>query len=336
MVYKIAFGVDKQKWADFVCCHPDGNIFQTPEMYDLYGYTRHYEPVFLAVINQKAEILGILLAVIQKEYSGVLGKFTARSIIHGGPLIKDDDPDVLAFLLKKYGKIVKKKAIYSQLRNFRDWGELKEIFQKNRCEYLEHLNFIVDCRNSGNIKEAVSKSKLRQIKKSKKEGARIIEPQTLKQVRDFYELLERLYKVKIKKPLPDWSFFEIFYLSKNVGRYFLIEYKSKIIGGIMCPIFNKKAIYEWFVCGLDGRYKGIYPSILATWAVIDYANANDIDVFDFMGAGKPDQSYGVRDFKSKFGGELVNYGRFEKIHRPVLMQIGKFGFKLWQRRKHEA
>lgn len=31
-----------------------------------------------------------------------------------------------------------------------------------------------------------------------------------------------------------------------------------------------------------------------------------------MGAGVPnDGGYGVRDFKAKFGGELVEYGRFK-------------------------
>ena len=133
--------------------------------------------------------------------------------------------------------------------------------------------------------------------------------------------------------MPDWSLFEKFYYRKDIGRYFLIEYKSQIIGGIMCPIFNKKVIYEWFVCGLDGKYKGIYPSVLATWAAIDYANCNNIDVFDFMGAGKPDQDYGVRDFKSKFGGRLINYGRYEKVHQPMMFEIAKVGFKLWQKIK---
>ena len=327
--------IDKNKWNDFVYNHPNGNVFQTPEMYEVYQSTKNYEPVFLAVVNDKDEISGTLLAVIQKEYSGVLGNFTARSIIHGGPLIKDDDPAVLDFILKEYNKIIKKKVIYSQFRNFRDWGEKKKIFQKHNYEYLEHLNFIVDCRNPDHIKKAVSKSKLRQINKSKKEGAKIIEPQSIEQVSQFYDLLKHLYKKKVKKPLPDWSLFEKFYYRKDIGRYFLIEYKSQIIGGIMCPFFNKKVIYEWFVCGLDGKYKGIYPSVLATWAAIDYANLNNIDVFDFMGAGKPDQDYGVRDFKSKFGGQLVNYGRFEKVHQPILMEIGKLGFKLWQRRKYE-
>ena len=329
-IYKIATEIDRIKWSEFVYNHPNGNIFQPPDMYEVYQNTKNYEPVFLSVVNNKDEILGTLLAVIQKEYSGVLGKFTARSIIHGGPLIKDDDPDALDFLLKEYDQIIKKKAIYSQFRNFRDWGDKKEIFQKHNCEYLKHLNFIVDCRNLDHIKKAVSKSKLRQINKSKKKGAKIIEPLSIEQVSQFYDLLKHLYKEKVKKPLPDWSLFEKFYYRKDVGRYFFIEYKSKIIGGIMCPIFDKKVIYEWFVCGLDGKYKGIYPSVLATWAAIDYANLNNIDIFDFMGAGKPDQDYGVRNFKSKFGGQLVNYGRFEKVHKKLLMKIGKLGLKMSQ------
>ena len=36
----------------------------------------------------------------------------------------------------------------------------------------------------------------------------------------------------------------------------------------------------------------------------------------FGGAGKPDKPYGVRDYKLKFGGQLVNWGRFEKVHKP--------------------
>ena len=90
--------IDKNKWYEFVFDHPHGNIFQTPEMYEVYQSTKNYEPVFLAVVNSNDEISGTLLAVIQKEYSSVLGNFTARSIIHGGPLIKNDDSKNLNFV----------------------------------------------------------------------------------------------------------------------------------------------------------------------------------------------------------------------------------------------
>ena len=42
-----------------------------------------------------------------------------------------------------------------------------------------------------------------------------------------------------------------------------------------------------------------------------------------MGAGKPDEDYGVRDFKAKFGGELLEHGRYLKIHHSFLYNTGK-------------
>jgi len=52
-----------------------------------------------------------------------------------------------------------------------------------------------------------------------------------------------------------------------------------------------------------------------------------------MGAGKPDEGYGVRDFKAKFGGELVEHGRFIHINQPVLYTIGKQAVKFLKRKK---
>jgi serine/alanine adding enzyme len=43
-----------------------------------------------------------------------------------------------------------------------------------------------------------------------------------------------------------------------------------------------------------------------------------------MGAGKPDEGYGVREFKSKFGGELVEHGRFLFVCNPRLYALGKY------------
>jgi len=113
-----------------------------------------------------------------------------------------------------------------------------------------------------------------------------------------------------------------------MGKYFLIEYKGQIVGGIMCPIYNNKIIYEWYIAGEDGKHKGIYPSVLATWAPVNYAINNGLAQFDFLGAGKPDEDYGVREFKSSFGGTMVNYGRFTRINNRLLYSIGKTGLRL--------
>ena len=40
---------DKTQWSEFVYDHPQGNIFQTPELAEVYTKTKNYEPITLAV-----------------------------------------------------------------------------------------------------------------------------------------------------------------------------------------------------------------------------------------------------------------------------------------------
>jgi lipid II:glycine glycyltransferase (peptidoglycan interpeptide bridge formation enzyme) len=47
-----------------------------------------------------------------------------------------------------------------------------------------------------------------------------------------------------------------------------------------------------------------------------------------MGIGRPDKSYGVRDFKIRFGGDTVNYGRFIRINNKLKYSIAKSGFNI--------
>jgi len=162
-------------------------------------------------------------------------------------------------------------------------------------------------------------------------GACIEEPQSEDEVKIYYHLLLDLYKNKVRKPLPDWSFFKEFYynsLEGKLGIIRLIKVKNRIIGGILSPITNSKNIYEWYVVGLDGEYKKQFPSILATWIPIDYALTNQLQHFDFMGLGKPDVHYGVRDFKMKFGKEVVNYGRFGRRNNKILYKLVEFGYNI--------
>ena len=177
----------------------------------------------------------------------------------------------------------------------------------------------------------MSESRRRQIKKAIKSGVEIIEAQSQDDVIAYYEILKDLYINKVKTPLFPVEFFLSFF-DNSFGKYLLVKYEGKIIGGIMCPILKARTIYEWFVCGLDEQYKNQYPSVMATYAAIEYANSNNISCFDFMGAGKPDEAYGVRDFKARFGGEMVEHGRYICVRKPLLYNIGKLGVKLLKKR----
>ena len=99
----------------------------------------------------------------------------------------------------------------------------------------------------------------------------------------------------------------------------------------MCPVMDGRCVYEWFVCGDDATYKNLYPSVMATYAAMEFAAKNNIPRFDFMGAGVPGEKYGVRDFKARFGGQEVEHGRFLYVAQPWLYKIGSLGVKIKKR-----
>ena len=112
-----------------------------------------------------------------------------------------------------------------------------------------------------------------------------------------------------------------------------MKFEGKVIGGIMCPILEGRCIYEWFVCGMDTEYRNQNPSVMATYAAMEYGNTHGLMRFDFMGAGEPGVPYGVRDFKAEFGGELVEHGRFLCVSKPIQYKIGVMGVKILKKMK---
>lgn len=48
---EITDSADVTKWSDFVYNHKHGNIFQTPEMAEVYKRTKNCEPITLAVVD---------------------------------------------------------------------------------------------------------------------------------------------------------------------------------------------------------------------------------------------------------------------------------------------
>jgi lipid II:glycine glycyltransferase (peptidoglycan interpeptide bridge formation enzyme) len=315
------------EWERFVYNHPHANFFQSNKALSFFQQVNNYESV-LIVARKHKEIVGSLLAVIIKEGTGLKGYFSRRCIVWGGPLIDGKDDEVFVSLLHRLERFVSSKCIYIEFRNFWDQTDYMNLFRKNAYNFNEHLNYIVQVSTLEESKAGLSKSKKRQVNKSLKSGAELVSAKNLKQIKQFYNLLYRLYKEKVRKPLPSFDFFSCFFQNRSLGTYILVHYENRIIGGIMCPIY-KDTIYEWFVCGMDGNIKNVYPSVLATWGPIEYAANNGLKYFDFMGAGRPDENYGVREFKSKFGGNLVNYGRFVKVVKPFQYQIGKTGLQAY-------
>ncbi len=325
--------INRAEWSALVKASATGTWFQSPEAYDFYASMPGLFKPFAIGLENEGKLSAVCVGYITVEKSALKQAMTRRAIIVGGPCLADDcSNEEVEALMKAVRKELKSEAIYVECRNFNDYSRWKDAFASAGFDYVPHLNFHVNTSSVETVEANLGKSRKRDIRTSLRDGATIIEKPTLEQVREYYTILEHLYKTRVKTPLFPLSFFEKLWQHKD-GRFILVALNNEIIGGTVCVEQEGKCLYEWFACGRDGEWKAIFPSTLATYSGIRYAAEHNCPRFDMMGAGKPDEAYGVRDFKAKFGGTEVEHGRFLCITKPLLYKIGVLGVKILKKLK---
>ena len=340
--------IDQQQWSELVQSSPTATWFQTKEAYEFYAANPEEMTPFAVAIQRTNKLVAVCVGYITQAKNKLVQCLTCRAIIIGGPVIDEDATaeEVAALLnavkklqrsdLQPTGRSTAKRStglspIYIETRNFHDYSRWKEVFQNSGFQYQPHLNFHVDTSSVEVVDKNLGKSRKRDIRTTIRDGVTPVYQPTIDQIKEYYQILLNLYTTKVKTPLFSWNFFEQLHRTEH-ARFILTEYQGRIIGGTVCVELPSKALYEWFACGEDGVYDHIYPSCYATYLGIKFAAESGCQIFDMMGAGKPDEAYGVRDFKAKFGGELVEHGRFLCIRKPLLYYIGKLGVKILKKR----
>ena len=331
----ITFDVEDQKWDEYIKNHPFGNIFQTTAMYNVYKKTENYFPIKLCAVNEDTdEIEGVLNGVTIREMTGLLGKgilgeFSTRSIVEGGPLVSDNSVETLSEMLFEYDKKVQKKSLYTEIWNLH---EMKPLLSKvKNYNYEDHLNFLANLEVSEEVLwRQLDRSKRRNISRTIKAGVLIEEIKHKKMIPIFYELVKETYK-RVKVPLSDITLFESAFdelVPKNMAKFFLARYDDQYIGGRVFLAYNNR-IYDWYAGSLDNGLS-LAPNDCLVWNALKWGMKNNYKIYDFGGAGKPDAEYGPREFKRRFGGSLVNYGRHVHIHSPLKKKITDYGLKIYQ------
>lgn len=310
------------------------NWFQSIECYNFYSNLFFLEP-FKFEVKRGEEVKGKIVGYIQKDGGKIKQFFSRRAIINGGPMLAEDiTSDELESLLNECRKSLMGKAIYVESRNFEDYSWVRATLERNGWRYEPHYDIKICCTDRDSVERNIGKHRRRYIRLSVNNGATIVNTPNLEQVKEFYTILQELYKTKVKTSLWPFEFFEKLFYSQ-FGKYILIEFDGKIIGGSACVVSHEdNVLYEWFACGNDNTIKNIHPSSLVKYGGICYCFDYQIRTFDMMGAGAPgDGGYGVRDFKQEFGGELVEYGRFKCILNKPLYMMGRIGVVLLKKIK---
>jgi serine/alanine adding enzyme len=324
--------VDLIKWDSLVQSSVFSSPFQTPAFYHVHNqHKKRGAHVF--ALEQEGEYKALVVVTIQSE-KGPISFLSERGIVYGGPLIYTNDPKSIEFFLKQVVSIIKSTVIYLESRNFFDYSLYKQCFLDSSWNYQPYLNFQLQLANvkAKELTSVFSYNRRNEIKKSIANGAIYSACSTQQELSEIYAILQDLYNKKVKLPLPDLKYF-IDLFNQSILKAFIVKHDGTTIGGSFCIVLPNKSMYTFYYCGLREYSKKIYPTHLAVLASMEYAVENNIPVFDFMGAGKPGEVYGVRDYKAQFGGELVEYGRFVNVTKPVLFSIAKIGLNIWKRLK---
>lgn len=307
------------------------HYFQSPYFFKVSRASKKLIPFYI-VAREEGELVGILLLVRQVQSTLPLLSFlSSRLIIWGGPVVRNNSPEILDGLLRFYNQR-RPKTIYTQIRNLSDTGAYKNLFRNNGFRYEEHLNIVVDLSRSEEDlwKEVVTKRR-NQIRRAEKEGCSVEQQTSIDALRTCYTILQEVYG-RTKVPLPDFSHFESLRVHSDARaglRVFTVVWEGRIIGCMLCLAYGHW-LFDYYAGAFSAYYKK-YPNDLLPWAVFNWAKKNGFTYFDFGGAGKPGIPYGVRDYKKQFGGELVCYGRYEQVHADRLFHLIKKGYQFWQR-----
>jgi lipid II:glycine glycyltransferase (peptidoglycan interpeptide bridge formation enzyme) len=318
--------IDRRQWEALVDRSPVATVFQTPEFIDFIVENGLYGTKTIGV-EEDGVLKGLAVCWILAEGKGLKKRLSSRAIINGGPLFDENiSEEALTLLLKSTVTELKRNCTYIETRNFNDYSRWKPIFEACGFRYQPHYNFHIDTTNYETVEANMGKSRRRDIKYTLREGAVAVEATTLDEVDAFYDILFTLYRNKVKRPLFQLDFFHQL-LKKPFAHLVLVKFQEEVVGGSLCLELKGRVLYEWFVCGRDNEWRNVHPSELATYEAIALAVRQGCRRFDMMGAGEPDKSYGVRDFKAHFGGALVEHGRYLHLCRPLVYKAGEFVIK---------
>ena len=311
-----------QKLDNFLVKQGSYTFFQSSAYTDL--YTRNGYKTLSIVGIDNGEIVASCNVVVLKESYGPLSGLTARAIITGGPVTTHTS--YFEDIIIKLKDLLKNEAIYLQIRNvFELCHEKKVILENFGIEYKKHYTILNSLDE--NPMNYYSSGRRKNIRRAIRNKLIFRQLRSFQDISEAGKLVVETYK-RIKLPCPNVDFFSsIFEFSQEDKVAVFGTYRDdKLIASRFC-MMNQHILYDWYA-GHREDFNAYYPNDFIIHHIFEWAQKKEIKTFDFGGAGNNTEEYGVREFKLKFGGQLIEFGRNEIVFQPLKYKLGKLGFSM--------
>jgi hypothetical protein len=327
--------LDEGCWKQFVGNHPSGNIFHTPEMFQVFARAAGHRPEVWAVVEDGSGILALIAPVHVTLMNGLMRRITTRSVAYGSVLYQDSPRgrEAIRLLLESYSTDAKGRSLFTEFRNLSDLAGLQPLLKACGYVYEDHLNYLIDLdRPPDQVLQSIGRRTRKKIRKGLRDGRlRVSEVTHQADLAHWYAILRKSCE-NARVPLADRSLFqaafEVLY-PRGLAKFLLAKVRDVTVAcSVELPY--KDTIYGWYG-GSDRAYSEYLPNEMLIWHILEWGARHGYHTYDFGGAGKPGEEYGVRNFKAKFGGRLVNFGRNTIGHAPLLAKISRLGYSVYRR-----
>jgi serine/alanine adding enzyme len=331
---QVVQALEETSWRRFIEEHPESTIFHTPEMFQVFARAKGHRPALWAVTDDEARVLALLLPV-QVTLANCLCRLTTRAVAYGSVLYAPGSTgqEALALLLRTYTQEVDGTPLFTELRNLSKLEAVQPILHTHGFVYEDHFNYLIDLKHSPEaVLQSIGSRTRKHIRRGLRRGYVVVEEvEEREKVVVCYDLLRQTY-YRARLPLADRSLFEAAFdvlYPRRMVKFWLACVGDTYVGASV-ELLHKDVMYGWYG-GVDRAYAGYMPGELLMWHILKWGVQNGYRVYDFGGAGKPGEEYGVRDFKAKFGGELVSFGRNTYVHAPLALHLSKLGYRIYRR-----
>jgi serine/alanine adding enzyme len=317
-------------WDSFVEAHPRGTIFHTRAMVETLSATKFHQPLAIGAIDENGELCALLAAVKVQTLGGWFDSFTARSIQFVEPIWRLDQAGLAGArqLIQRHDQIFQGRTLFAEVRSFFAAPDAADDpFLTEGYSYLGYRNILNDLRFTEEELFAKLDKKCRNnVRSSVKHGVCIEEVEPLANVELFYQLVAESY-AHARVPLSDISLFDNAFrkLPPKTCRVLIAKYQGDVVAA-GCFLTYKERVYAWYV-GTQ-RIPGVYPMVCLFWDAIKRFALEGYATFDFAGAGWEGEDYGPGRFKAKFGGQVLNYGRYRKVFSPAKLRYSETAYGL--------
>lgn len=304
---------------EFLINHPEHSFFQSQSFNKFYEENNFKTIKLVGTFNNK--VVAYCNVLLLEENYGILSGLTSRAIIWGGPLVENDI--FFEQTLLKVKNVLRNKVIYLQIRNlFPLSNTRKQLLSLQGILYNEHFTILNRLNNQ--LMTNYQSQARNKIRKAIKNDLVFKHLTKQPEIETAGNLIIHTYK-EIKLPCPNITFFRETSNVKEIKVFGAFK-DLKMVSARFCLTWGDY-LYDWYA-GYDKTTYDLCPNDFIVHKVFEWGFENGFKTFDFGGAGNSKSAYGVRDFKLKFGGELIEFGRNEIIFQPFKYKLGKLGFQI--------